>query len=598
MAAGRRFPLVFLDAYVGTTIAVLIAHWELEPMIGVWQWQLLLTFILGFPWLLAATLFLENVRWQKQKKIMAHVVIPILLSVHFLTLQYFAQNSLLIETKYLYIFALLTFTGVMAVFCAPFARAASVRDYWEYALTIFRRICLSAIYMAILFIGLVLAIFSVSYLFSLPELVNQQFIPQVWMVVTGILGVSYFLAGVPHDKREYYHETNKKAPIVLLEYILAPLLALYTVILYIYAATILVDWDWPKGGVVYWILTFSLVGLGAYVLSYSLRDEKPHGLLNRFFSWWLGLLLPLLIVYFIAIGLRIEQYGITENRYIVVALGLWLLVMVPYFLFGRTKHFQVLPLSLGVLALLSLVGPWSMFSLSTYSQVGRLERLLTEQGILINGKIQKAENAPSPEISGHIHSIVNYLVQMDRIEHLQPWFDASLGELVVAARRPGQGYMDRWSIVSTIDEKMGVTNYGGYYPGHDRTSFFSDSRGYYDTPLKVQGYDYLIALHTGDNRPTALDTGTQLSVDIKEQTIRITIGDQSATIDLAPKIQELVNSYGMSRTSIPHEKMQVTFEDNRMTMLLIMDMIDVSKDGRGKVDGILNVNGQLLLKIK
>ena len=55
----------------------------------------------------------------------------------------------------------------------------------------------------------------------------------------------------------------------------------------------------------------------------------------RFKHWFPKFILPILIMMFISIGIRIRQYGVTENRYFVIILGLWVLGIMLYFTFTK-----------------------------------------------------------------------------------------------------------------------------------------------------------------------------------------------------------------------------------------------------------------------
>jgi len=46
--------------------------------------------------------------------------------------------------------------------------------------------------------------------------------------------------------------------------------------------------------------------------------------INRFSRWFYFAEIPLVVVLLLAIGRRVQEYGMTENRYFVVLLGLWL----------------------------------------------------------------------------------------------------------------------------------------------------------------------------------------------------------------------------------------------------------------------------------
>jgi len=58
------------------------------------------------------------------------------------------------------------------------------------------------------------------------------------------------------------------------------------------------------------------------------------------------LILPLLAMMFIAMGIRINAYGITENRYFVLAAGLWVTGSMLYLIISKEPRNVYLPASL------------------------------------------------------------------------------------------------------------------------------------------------------------------------------------------------------------------------------------------------------------
>jgi hypothetical protein len=81
----------------------------------------------------------------------------------------------------------------------------------------------------------------------------------------------------------------------------------------------------------------------------------------------------------VAVYRRTADYGITENRYFLWLGAFWLLGVSLYMIFTKGKTFRSVLVSLACVALLSIVGPWSAFSVSECSQIHRLQKLLTKQ---------------------------------------------------------------------------------------------------------------------------------------------------------------------------------------------------------------------------
>ena len=159
------------------------------------------------------------------------------------------------------------------------------------------------------------------------------------------------------------------------------------------------------------------------------------------------MLLPLLVILFIAISMRLGDYGITVHRYIIFMMGVWLTVVCLYTISGK-DNIRFIPISLAIVLLFSIFGPWSMFSVSERSQKGRLEKILTAAGILKNGKIVNENLLPSGKanpnsnldgyknsqlisdsLQSEVSSIVEYLRDIDRITTINSWYSQNMDSL-------------------------------------------------------------------------------------------------------------------------------------------------------------------------
>ena len=92
--------------------------------------------------------------------------------------------------------------------------------------------------------------------------------------------------------------------------------------------------------------------------------------IQRFFPL---LLLPLLLLMFAAMWVRIRAYGITENRYFVLAAGIWAAASMLYLIIAKKPKNLYLPVALALVALLCF-GPWSSYSVAMDSQNRRFEK--------------------------------------------------------------------------------------------------------------------------------------------------------------------------------------------------------------------------------
>src|SRR5438034_10123792 len=100
--------------------------------------------------------------------------------------------------------------------------------------------------------------------------------------------------------------------------------------------------------------------------------------------------------------------------------------MAFYFLLSGRKDIRVIPATLCLIAFLASFGPWGSFAVSEGSQIARLERLLTANGMLAGGAIRRPARPPSFEDSKQISAAVKYLNDVHGLAGLEPWFGRRL----------------------------------------------------------------------------------------------------------------------------------------------------------------------------
>lgn len=94
----------------------------------------------------------------------------------------------------------------------------------------------------------------------------------LFILMSGVFHPLFFLAGMPI--RIAALEADESYPAGLqafTRFALAPLVAVYALILYAYAGKILAAWNWPHGWVALPVLMLSMVGIFAALLLEPLR---------------------------------------------------------------------------------------------------------------------------------------------------------------------------------------------------------------------------------------------------------------------------------------------------------------------------------------
>jgi hypothetical protein len=174
------------------------------------------------------------------------------------------------------------------------------------------------------------------------------------------------------------------------------------------------------------VTLFALAGTAAYLISYPWRS-RGTALLRIFRSAWFPLTLVPVVLLIVGTLRRIQDYGVTPQRYALMIIAAWLIGLIVVFVYQRRPiDIRHIVGSLAILALVTSIGPWGAHTLSINDQYGRLERLLTKHGFLINGRL--AATTPPPAAMTEAErdmagSIIYFLVNQGEHERFRPWFD-------------------------------------------------------------------------------------------------------------------------------------------------------------------------------
>lgn len=327
--------------------------------------------------------------------------------------------------------------------------------------------------------GLSLALISVHYLFDVDF--DEKIYGDIWSFSCILLGPLYALSWVPKKFSFVKEECNDPPGLAfMVNWIAAPLVAIYMLILYAYFAKILIMGELPKGHLSYMVSGFGGAGVLTYLFSWPLRETGTPllRLVHRYF--FPALLIPV-AMQFLAIGVRIQQYGITEQRYLVALSAVWFAVIALAFTIKKPP-IKFIPATLAVLMALASFGPWGGVSVSGNSQFHRLEKLLTQYEILQGGKIVKTQKEIPFADRQNISSIIDYLNQTKRDVLLRPWLE-----------KPGE----TWTFPGSykITEEMGFEYVGPYFhmPQENQFSYNNyDGRNGGNPGFDVRGFDYVL----------------------------------------------------------------------------------------------------------
>ena len=285
----------------------------------------------------------------------------------------------------------------------------------KYLQSEFSDFVITYIFAAVLFVGIAIVLTTISYLFFSS---NNDFFFRLttysfWFIAE-VFGASLFLSLLkkPDDDLENYEFPSIFN--LLIKFVIIPLIAIYTGILYIYMAKAVISMQLPKGLIshlVLWYTAFSVIII--ILITPFTQKDKFLGNFKKYFPYFS---IPLIFASLFALFQRIYQYGITEKRYYVLILIFWLLFCV--ILFIRKMNITGIFISLIACVVIAVYTPFSAKSVSNFSQKERLKRMLVKYGALKDGKISKITQKLTNRQGNHIHTTIQYISSNSDIQKL------------------------------------------------------------------------------------------------------------------------------------------------------------------------------------
>jgi len=469
-----RFPFVILTSILASFFMIYIIDGNIDAVNTYIYYKLVMTFFLGIPLLLALKLHSESMTHSVIRVYIYQLIGIAILVVFFISL---GEHENFIDIARFFLLAIAFHLFVSFSVHYP---ENKTENFWNFNLHIFLRILVSGLYSLVLFAGLDIAIIAVDNLFDMN--IKSVRHAQMFFFILGIFNTWFFLSDIPLNARE--KQPYPKALKIFTQYVIYPIIIIYFLILYSYIIKILFQGQLPKGWVSYLVIGFSTAGIFSLLLMHPLTEVIGNLWIKRFARVFYYILIPPIILLFIAIFVRAGEYGITENRYFVILLALWLSGITLYNIFSKKPNIKAIPISLCIIAVLSSVGPWSAFSIAKSSQLGRFEELLIKNNILVNGKIVKAVNQPPDEDARSIQSIIEFIAERNYTNELQPWFSISLDSITKT-----EGSSSSFLVTNSIMKEIGV-EYSNIKFNRDYFDFFVKGQLHIETG----GYSHLFKL--------------------------------------------------------------------------------------------------------
>ena len=458
---------------------------------------------------------------------------------------------------------------------APFIGEKNISAFWEYNKRLFLRILLSGLYSTVLFAGLCIALLSVKTLFKLH--IDENVFGDLAAVVYGIFNTAFFLAGVPSNWAELEEShAYPKGLKIFTQFVLIPLATIYFGILIAYEAKLVLTWSLPEGLVSSLVLGYAVYGILAILLVYPVRNEAGSRWIETFARLFYVLLIPLIILLAVAIFTRVIEYGITEPRYILVVLSIWLTGITAYFLLSRTQNIKVIPISLCIVALLSVWGPQSATYISMRSQLKALVALFEKNNAYKNEVFTSLPQTTPKEDLQQANDIIHFIVNRTNFESFRGHINVNIDSLDNATE---ENEYTEYTVMSRI---LGTADW--YEP--NSVYYIADSNN--DT-IPVKHYDYLTRVRYG------YDTDTVLVWDSTSVSIRLTISGDSVLFPLK-ELFDRIKTEDPKMTNVKMSHLRTSFVSRKATYSLVFENISFTlKDEKyelGNFEGFLLVGDQ------
>ncbi|MCL7927468.1 MAG: DUF4153 domain-containing protein [marine benthic group bacterium] len=524
--AARRFPLVIVCGLIAAVAGILLVDaGESEEL----YLRVLYAASLGLPLFVGLELVAERHGWRGGGRIAALAAgVALLLAIYLLRPGWSDDVAL---GRYFQLW--LGFHLFVAV--GPYLGADEQNGFWQYNMSLFLRFLVATLFAAVLFFGLSVALLAIDNLFGLE--VDGEWYGRLWFTVAFVFHPWFFLGGVPVDlpalesRRLYPHALK-----VFAQYILAPIVSLYLVILTTYLGKVLLTQEWPSGWIGWLVSSVAVAGILSLLLLQPIEEQEENRWVRTYARWFWVALIPSIGMLLAAIWKRIDQYGITERRYYLVVLSFWLAGIALFYIARRRGSIKVIPATLALIAFVTLAGPWGAYAVSERSQVDRLQEILERNGMLVDGRISASPAEPTFEDRREISAVVRYLVRTHGVESIEPWFEPGLTHADTVRTDPGRvmegdietrteaivtrmgaGYVSRWAGATGENYNLHVADTSEPLRVSGNDWAISDWRAW-DTrsdSLRIEGRSYELAWDAAAGRISlADDAGTLVSASL------------------------------------------------------------------------------------
>lgn len=297
---------------------------------------------------------------------------------------------------------------------------------------------------------------------------------------------------------------------VLISYVCTPVVTFLLGILYLYILKITVNGELLKNSIFFILsLTFCTV----IPVSLLLRNYNDKVFINKLSKVLMYLFIPFILLQLIAMGIRVNDYGLTSSRYMAYILVVFEIIFISLMIFKNSKYLTESLLFAVGLTVFLILGPLNYIKVPVMSQTARIEKILSKENSF---------DALDVKDKNECKSAYAFLLRNDGKEYLEKKIDketlSQIDEYVpVRIEDDDTGNYEEYLYVSVYDnlDELDISNYSKIYEVSSNGYYWNEELDYSNYEIESRNNKRVIYADVEDliqNMITAEMNGNEKTV--------------------------------------------------------------------------------------
>ena len=583
-----RFPAAIISAMMISIVAIIriSMEWKVQEGYNLLFDSIQMSLVLGAVFSMATVLWSEiKVDQNKRFFVLANISGALVDSISFLLLYFYGGRALDNQVVYLSSIAIARVSvGILIsiiAFVYLISKAKSVSRFSDAFFITHKAFIVSAIY------GLVIMAGTSGVLGAFEALIYNSMDYRVYQylgVGVGFLTYMIFLGYFPSFKEmanEIEVRKIKEQPrfiVVLFDYILIPIMLALTVVLVIWSMrVILTEAEVSFSGLSGIASSYVMIGIWLHIM--VAKYESPRAMYYKKVYPTAGLLILAFEAW--ALYHQLSKFGLKTGEYSFLMIWIFGLISVLLLVFLKEEAYRKIAITAIVIASIWVLPIIGYQDITFNSQVGRLEKRLIAEQLLVGGQLIAAEGEIDYIRRGEITDAVDFISYSEK-PNKPTWFKEDLSD--------GTIFKDSFGFEKT---------YGLY---DDELEYRSTNFRLEATVIDIS--DYALSLNLNDYQEDRIefereDGGYEIIFSNQYKGIpEMRVKHEGRIIieeDMASYLVELTNKYPIEENgemNLPLEEMSMVLEGEGLSLLIVINHIDAYFDKReDKMDYYVDLHG-------